>query len=308
VFLATALNRVLIVARSAWRALKGKFGRGRRELRRRLLEPLLVGRPTLRDIVMRALAARGHLILCDLGDTRFFVDPGDRVVGATLIWHGGYQRNELDRAIALISATGSLPAGAVFVDVGANIGTHTVYALRSSRFARAIAFEPEPHNARLLSMNLEVNGLEQRAVVVPNAAGASAGRATLHLHPRNKGAHAIGFAPSVDGLDCLDVPVVRVEDALRELGVAAADVGLVWMDVEGYEPQALEGLGELLQRAVPIVFEFFPRRYDAATKRQLVQRLATHYTRMYRLADPADRALPIEALATIEQVTDVLVH
>lgn len=296
------------MSRSAWRALKGKFGRGRRELRRRLLEPLLVGRPTLRDIVMKALAARGHLILCQLGDMRFFVDPGDRAVGASLIWHGGYQRSELDRAIALISAAGRLQADAVFVDVGANIGTHTVYALRSGRFARAIAFEPEPHNARLLSMNLEVNGLAQRAVVVPKAAGAATGRAALHLHPRNKGAHAIGFAPSVDGLDCLDVPVVRVEDALRELGVAVADVGLVWMDVEGYEPQALAGLGELLQRAVPIVFEFFPQRYDAATKEQLVQRLAAHYTRMHRLADPLDRALPIEALATIEQVTDVLVH
>jgi len=292
----------------AWRTLKGKFGRGRRELRRRLLEPLLVGRPTLRDIVMRALAARGHLILCERGDTRFFVDPGDRVVGASLIWHGGYQRNELDRAIALISAAGSLPFDAVFVDVGANIGTHTVYALRSGRFARAIAFEPEPHNARLLAMNVEINGLRERAIVVPKAAGASAGRATLHLHPRNKGAHAIGFAPSVDGLECLDVPVVRVENALREIGVAAADVGLVWMDVEGYEPQALEGLGELLQRAVPIVFEFFPTRYDAATKQRLMQGLAAHYTRMYRLADAGDRALPIEALITIEQVTDVLVQ
>jgi FkbM family methyltransferase len=281
----------------AWRTLKGKFGRGRRELRRRL-----------RDIVMRALAARGHLILCERDDTRFFVDPGDRVVGASLIWHGGYQRNELDRAIALISAAGSLPFDAVFVDVGANIGTHTVYALRSGRFARAIAFEPEPHNARLLAMNVEINGLRERAIVVPKAAGASAGRATLHLHPRNKGAHAIGFAPSVDGLECLDVPVVRVENALREIGVAAADVGLVWMDVEGYEPQALEGLGELLQRAVPIVFEFFPTRYDAATKQRLVQGLAAHYTRMYRLADAGDRALPIEALITIEQVTDVLVQ
>jgi hypothetical protein len=29
---------------------------------------------------------------------------------------------------------------------------------------------------------------------------------------------------------------------------------------------------------------------------------------MHRLADPLDRTLPIEALATIEQVTDVLVH
>jgi FkbM family methyltransferase len=299
---------VSIVQKSLWPALQGKYGRGRRELRRRLLEPILVGWPMLRDIVMNALAARGHLILCESGDARFFVDPGDRAVGAALIWHGAHQRSEFDRAIAILSAAGRLRSDGVFVDVGANIGTHTVYALRGGRFARAIAFEPEPGNARLLSMNLDVNGVAQRAAVMAKAAGAAPGRAVLHLHPRNKGAHAIGFAPAVDGVDRLEVPVVRVDDQLRELGVAAGDVGLVWMDVEGYEPQAMDGLGEILERAVPIAFEFSPHRYDAATKRQLVQRLAAHYAHMHRLSDPAAQRLPIAALASIAGIDDVLVY
>jgi len=293
---------------SAWRALRGTFGRGRRQVRRRLLEPLLVRRPTLRDTLMRALAARGHLVLCQLGDVRLFVDPGDRAIGASLIWRGGHQRGEFDRAVALVAAAGRLPADAVFVDVGANIGTHTIYALRTGKFARAIAFEPEPGNVRLLAMNLEVNGLTQRAVVVPKAAGAAAGQAVLHLHPRNNGAHAIGFAPSADGRDRLEVPVVRLEDQLRELGVATRDVGLVWMDVEGYEPQALEGLGEVLASAVPIAFEFSPQRYDAATKERLVRTLAAHYRHMHRLGGAQQRAAPIDALLSIDQIDDVLVY
>ena len=277
-------------------------------MRRRLLEPLLVGRPALRDIVMKALAARGHLVFCDLGDVRFFVDPGDRVVGAWLMWHGGWQRTEINRAVAVLSAAGRLPADAVFIDVGANIGTHTVYALRTGHFGSAVAFEPEPQNIRLLSMNLDVNGLAHRSVVVPKAAGATTGRAVLHLHPRNKGAHAIGFAPSVDGVDRLDVPVVRLEDALRELGVAIGSIGLLWIDVEGYEPQVLRGLGdEVMAKAVPIAFEFAPHRYDAGSKRRLVQRLAAHYTCMYRLAGPTDKAAPISGLSSIEQIEDVLV-
>jgi FkbM family methyltransferase len=297
-----------MVARRRWLSLKGKFDRGRRELRRRLLEPILVGSPTLRDTVMRALAARGHLILCDLGEGRLFVDPSDRAIGASMIWRGGYQRDEFDRAMALVAAAGRLPAAAVFVDVGANIGTHTLYAMRTGRFARAVAFEPEPNNARLLAMNLDVNGLAQRVVVVPKAAGAAAGRAVLHLHPRNKGAHAIGFSPTEDGFDRVDVAVVRVADALRELGVGAGDIGLVWMDVEGYEPQALEGLGEILMRAVPIVFEISPTRYDAAARRQLVERLAAHYTHMHRLSAATGQAQPVEALLALERREDVLVY
>jgi hypothetical protein len=117
-------------------------------LRRRILEPLLVGRPTLRDTAMQALAARGHLMLCDLSGHRLFVDPGDRAIGAAMIWHGAYQRDEFDRALEVLVAAGRLRPNSVFLKLGANIGTHTVCATRSGHFARAVVFEPEPRNAR----------------------------------------------------------------------------------------------------------------------------------------------------------------
>src|SRR5947209_12749600 len=190
------------------RAMRCAFQRGRRALRRRLLEPVLVGYGTLRETVMNALAARGHLVLCQLGDVRFFVDPSDRVVGAWLMWHGGWQRREIDSAVDLLRAAGRLNAKAIFVDIGAHIGTHTIYALRTGRFQRAVAFEPEPRNARLLAMNLEENGLAEVVTVVRKAAGAATGAGVLHLHPRNTGAHAIDVPPSVDGQASLSVPIV----------------------------------------------------------------------------------------------------
>ena len=73
----------------------------------------------------------------------------------------------------------------------------------------------------------------------------------LHLHPRNKGAHAIGAPPSDDGRERLDVPVVRVEDELAELALSPEKLGLIWIDVEGHEPQVLSGLGALAARAFP---------------------------------------------------------
>jgi len=290
-----------------WREIKGAYGRGRRALRRALLEPLLVGRPVLRDTVMHALAARGHFVFCDLGDARFFVDPSDRVVGAWLMWHGGWQRREIDQAIAVLAASGRLAPGAVFVDVGANIGTHTVYALRTGRFGRAIAFEPEPKNARLLQMNLEANDLVDAVTVVARAAGEREGTATLYLHPRNKGAHAIGVPPSDDGLDRIEVPVVRVEDALAELGVPARHIGLIWIDAEGHEPQIIRGLGRLLEERVPLAFEFAPRRYDADARRGLIDLLAGHYTTLHSLNAAPDHRAPIAALADIQDMDDVLV-
>src|ERR1700730_18235093 len=256
-----------------WREIRGAYGRRRRAFRQAMLEPVLVGWPVLRDVVMNAHAARGHLVLCELGDVRFFVDPSDRVVGAWLMWHGGWQRREINTAVDVLSAAQRLPANAVFVDVGAHIGTHTIYALRTGRFARAIAFEPEPRNADLLARNLEANGLSHAAVIVPKAAGAAPGTAVLHLHPRNTGAHAIGEPPSVDGQARLDVPVVRGgAEPARLVGPLEA-VGLAWIDVEGYEPQVLDGLAKLMARAVPITFEFTPSRYRSEGNHRQPSRL-----------------------------------
>jgi FkbM family methyltransferase len=290
-----------------WRDVRAVYERRRRALRQAMLEPILVGWPVLRQVMTNALAARGHLVLCQLGDVRFFVDPSDRVVGAWLMWHGGWQRGEIATAVDLLSAAGRLRREAVFVDVGAHIGTHTIYALRGGHFSRAIAFEPEPRNAQLLAMNLEVNGLSDAAIVVRKAGGAAAGNAILHLHPRNTGAHAIGTPPSLDGQTAIEVPLVRVEDELESLGVAPGDIGLVWIDAEGYEPQVLDGLTRVLSHAVPLAFEFTPSRYSAEKKRELVQRLARHYSCVCSLGR-GDAPGPISALASREHTDDVLVY
>ncbi|HEY7245371.1 MAG TPA: FkbM family methyltransferase [Xanthobacteraceae bacterium] len=291
----------------SWREIRAVYERRRRALRQAALEPILVGWPLLRQVVTNALAARGHLVLCDLGDVRFFVDPGDRVVGAWVMWHGGWQRREIDTAVSVLAGAGRLHKDAAFIDVGAHIGTHTIYALRSGRFTRAVAFEPEPRNARLLAMNLEANGLSAAAIVVRKAAGASAGKGVLHLHPRNTGAHAVGSPPSIDGQVALEVPMVRLDEELESLGIAPSQVGLVWIDAEGYEPQVLEGVAGLLPHSIPLAFEFTPSRYSAETRQQLVARLAAHYS-MFQSLGLRDAGGPIGALASRARTDDVLVY
>ncbi len=300
--MSTGLSRL-----PSWGEIKGVYGRRRRALRKAMLEPVLVGWPVLREVVTNALAARGHLVLCDLGDVRFFVDPSDRVVGAWLMWHGGWQRREIVTAVDVLLAAGRLPPNAVFVDIGAHIGTHTIYALRTGRFQRAIAFEPAPENARLLAMNLDINNLADAVVLVRKAAGAATGTGALHLHPRNTGAHAIGVPPSPDGQVSLEVPIVRIEDELQALGIAPGEVGLVWIDVEGYEPQVLDGLAGIIAGSVPLAFELNPGRYSVEMRERLVALLARHYSIVHSLGR-GDATAPIAALASREHTDDVLVY
>ena len=102
----------------------------------------------------------------------FFVDPSDRVIGSSLMWQGRWQWDEIDAAVRVLKDAGRLKDDSLFVDVGANIGTQTVHALRAGPFSRAVAFEPEPRNAKLLNMNLAANGMTARVTVFAKAAGA----------------------------------------------------------------------------------------------------------------------------------------
>ena len=256
---------------------------------------------------MNALGERGHLIFCRTGDLNFFVDPADRAVGAELVWGGQWARAELNRTIEILRAAGRLPADAIFVDAGANIGTQTVYAL-SAGFARAVCFEPEPKNAALLRMNVESNGFAGRAQIMPSAGGDEAGTATLQLHPRNKGNHMIGRAPSLDGQEQIEVPVVRMDAALGGAGVRPEEVGVIWIDVEGYEPQAIRGLGAFLERKVPLVIEYSPSRYSPEDKTALSDLLERHY-RFYRDVKRLDAEHPVSGLRAVTTgFNDVLVY
>ncbi len=291
----------MVPEKSAFQTARGAAGRFRRSLRQRLLTPVMVGVRSFREAVLNALGARGHLIYCRLPEGNFFVDPSDRVIGSWLMWHDRWQREEIEQAVAVLGKAGRLPPDAVFIDAGANIGTQTAYAMRLGKFARGVAFEPEPRNVELLTMNMAANGLAEKVTVVAKALGATEGQATLHLHPRNKGAHSIGTAPSLDGTESVNVPLTRMDAALVALGIAPAQIGMIWIDVEGAEFDVLNGLGDLVGKA-PLAIEYSPDRFSSADG------MKSNYRNLHRLGPDGGEPLAIDALDRIGSITDILLY
>lgn len=292
------------------RAILGALNRWRREARRRVLEVALFSSRSFHEAIFNVLARRGHLIYCDNPGGKFFVDPSDRAVGGHLIWKGDFQLAELEQVVGLLRKHGRISADGLatktFIDVGANIGTQTVYALNHGWFGRAISFEPEPRNLRLLKLNIAANKLNDQVTVVGAAVGAAAGSAVLNLHPRNKGAHSIAIIPTHDSSETVTVEVRALGETLAGLGLSAGDVGLIWIDAEGAEPDVIEGMMDLIGR-VPLVLEYTPDRYDAERRARLARRLKENYATLHRLGPVAAAAEPIAALDSIACRTDILV-
>lgn len=127
----------------------------------------------------------------------------------------------------------SLGIGGTYLDIGTNIGNHAVYFALFCPSRRVIGFEPvEPWRIRAES-NIAANGCEGKVEIVPRG---------LLDAPRE-----LVFKPysTAYTLDCTTLDL-----ALPDLN----DVGVIKMDIEGSEPDALRGGREFFRRNRPVIF------------------------------------------------------
>jgi FkbM family methyltransferase len=142
----------------------------------------------------------------------------------------------------------TLRPGAVFVDVGANVGFHTVLAARLvGRTGHVYAVEAAPWTLQLLRANIWRSRVG--VTVLPVAASADRGTVRLALEPGHRsGAHLADDAGGV-----VEVEAAPLDDLLPEV---VADV--LKVDVEGAEPLVLRGAARLLGHSprLLVVVEF----------------------------------------------------
>jgi FkbM family methyltransferase len=85
---------------------------------------------------------------------RFFVPDGhsDNVQTTQMLDHMFFEQEELTWLAERIDLTGN-----AFIDVGANVGNHSVFWTSICRAARGWAFEPLPHNFEVMTRNFSLN-------------------------------------------------------------------------------------------------------------------------------------------------------
>ena len=164
----------------------------------------------------------------------------DRYVGRSLAEYGEYSEGEVELFRLC------LRAGDVALDVGANLGAHTLPMAQLVGPGGAVfAFEPQRILFQTLCGNVALNELTN-VHALPVALGRAAGRAkvpALDYH----GARNFGGV-SLAGAQGEDVPVLTLD----QLEVAKAR--LIKIDVEGMELDVLAGAKATLARCRPILY------------------------------------------------------
>ena len=172
---------------------------------------------------------------------RMFYPKNDKYVGGSFRDYGEFSEGEVQ------IFTHFIQRGAIVLDVGANIGAHTVpMAHLVGPGGMVVAFEPQPVLHQILCANLAINSVTNTRTYAM-ALGKSQGTCTIpildYAAPNNFG--GIGMDMVADGEL---VPLSRLDD----FGLERVD--FLKLDVEGFESQVLEGAAATIERCRPVMY------------------------------------------------------
>jgi len=141
--------------------------------------------------------------------------------------------------------------GAVFYDVGANVGFFTILGARLvGPQGRVVAFEPVPACARAVANNIALNDFAH-AEIREAAVGAENGRDRLLVVGEASWSHLASTGRHADVRDEIDVAVVSIDALVTAGEIPPPDV--VKIDTEGAELQAIAGMRATIERHRPAI-------------------------------------------------------
>jgi FkbM family methyltransferase len=191
-----------------------------------------------------------------------------------------------------------LRPGSLFVDVGANVGYHAVFAAQLG--AHVVAVEPVPWTLELLRANIWRHGADVE--VAAAAASASPGTVRIGLEV----AHRSGAQIGEEGIEVRSSP-------LDEL-VPEGEVDVLKIDVEGAEPLVLRGASAILERS-PVLAAVVEFRDDPHVGGESPEEVLAFYESLgFELCllrrsgelEPSTRAAVLERAAAVPSLNLVL--
>lgn len=155
-----------------------------------------------------------------------------------------------------------------FLDIGANIGSTSIYALKSKYFEQAICLEPSPLNYQFLLWNSQLNGLQDKIQCLRYGVANIIGEQELICNPTNYGDFRLNIEANQTTNNDLfaettfiseKVDFTTLDHLLADKIFTIDDIGVIWLDCQGSEGLVFAGGKKFFQElSVPIYTAFWP--------------------------------------------------
>ncbi len=180
-----------------------------------------------------------ELLDCRYG--KMLVRPNDRYLGRSLKHYGEFSEGEVE------VFRGYIKPDMIVIDVGANIGAHTVPLAQMAK--AVLAFEPVRANFQMLCANLALNDI-RNVFAYQLVMGAQTGVVPvpiLDLDVEQNNFGSVRLAEVKSPVGCEPVPMNRLDELIDH-----AD--FIKIDVEGMEKHVIAGARDLIAKSRPILY------------------------------------------------------
>lgn len=155
-----------------------------------------------------------------------------------------------------------LDKNSIVLDIGANIGNHTLYWSKILKVKKVYAFEPVTNTYEILKKNIELNSITSNNVSINNI-GLGDEKAKASIADKN---HYFGLTniggTSIKQDNNGDFNVTTLDDFMKE-NFKDDKIDLIKIDVEGYEYKVLVGAKETLKKYSPaIILECYDEHFE----------------------------------------------
>ena len=187
-----------------------------------------------------------------------------------------------------------IKTGNIVVDIGANIGLHTLNMARIvGNTGQVFAFEPDPSNFKILEKNVKINNY-QNIILEQMAVGDKHERTTLYQsdHP---GMHRI-FPQTKQAKGQVKVELISLDKYFIDSNLADR-INFIKIDVEGLEFSVLQGMKNILKnnKKIKILFEFMPKNTMEAgfTPIELLNYLTSYDFKLFCIDESTKKLLHV---------------
>jgi FkbM family methyltransferase len=238
----------------------------------------------------------------------------DEVIGRSIRQAGQFQEQAIDEVLKILDCYGHPVERNCFVDIGANIGTHSIRAARLG-FIKVISFEPNPQNFRLLRSNCLLHDLEQRINCHQMAISHQDGTMQMELSPSNFGDHRLRINDKVvknvhdeEQWTLQDVAVRTFDSLVAEGLLPKKGPDLIWIDTQGHEGHVLACAASLKEYRCPVVLEFWPYGLERAGGYPMLRDalLGLDFMKIVDLSQPNIDELTYLSLQDLDQIYESL--
>lgn len=234
----------------------------------------------------------------ELDDKKFkiFLDPDNGGVDYEIF----AEKNFEPGVLSIIRDYLEKDKNSVFVDIGANIGQHSIFAAHFC--SKVYAFEPITKIYNQFKLSIEINNISN-ITPVNCALGDKKEKTDIYSNEINMGASSIVIKDA--GRQRLQTIEVETLDGLEE-GLGIDRIDFVKIDVEGFEWSVLQGAKQIYEKYLPTtLIELTPLFYNKIDS-SITQHIYDFFVNLqYEIYDVGNNGEKYIRVKSFDQVKDI---